>query len=161
MCDVKKMFLFVLKRDKICFGGILDNFCYSVQSVVGWNLGAAFLVVIFPMKSGGAFWGGGRRHFRYVPRPSVYFFRGDGGGGESAPPHSPQRIPWIFGPPQAEFFFSEYWKKHWMLWLPNEISFPKKIHTTVPRPAPPPDLEYSSPKRFPSPPPPKKNAKEF
>ena len=55
MCDVKKMFLFVLKRDKICFGGILDNFCYSVQSVVGWNLGGAFLVVIFPMKSG-AFW---------------------------------------------------------------------------------------------------------
>ena len=53
MCDVKKMFLFVLKRDKICFGGILDNFCYSVQSVVGWNLGGAFLVVIFPMKSGG------------------------------------------------------------------------------------------------------------
>ena len=59
MCDVKKMFLFVLKRDKICFGGILDNFCYSVQSVVGCNLGGAFLVVIFPMKSGGAFWGGG------------------------------------------------------------------------------------------------------
>ena len=59
MCDVKKMFLFVLKRDKICFGGILDNFCYSVQSVVGWNLGGAFLVVIFPMKSGGHFLGGG------------------------------------------------------------------------------------------------------
>ena len=60
MCDVKKMFLFVLKRDKICFGGILDNFCYLVQSVVGWSLGGAFLVVIFPMKSGGgAFWGGG------------------------------------------------------------------------------------------------------
>ena len=58
MCDVKKMFLFVLKRDKICFGGILDNFCYSVQSVVGWNLGGAFLVVIFPMKSGGHSGGG-------------------------------------------------------------------------------------------------------
>ena len=42
MCDVKKMFLFVLKRDKICFGGILDNFCYLVQSVVGWNLGVHF-----------------------------------------------------------------------------------------------------------------------
>ena len=60
MCDVKKMFLFVLKRDKICFGWILDNFCYSVQSVVGWNLGAAFLVVIFPMKSGGHSGGGGQ-----------------------------------------------------------------------------------------------------
>ena len=59
MFDVKKMFLFVLKRDKICFGGILDNFCYSVQSVVGWNLGGAFLVVIFPMKSGGGHSGGG------------------------------------------------------------------------------------------------------
>ena len=59
MCDVKKMFLFVLKRDKICFGGILDNFCYSVQSVVGWNLGGAFLVLIFPMKSGGGTLGGG------------------------------------------------------------------------------------------------------
>ena len=59
MCDVKKMFLFVLKRDKICFGGILDNFYYSVQSVVGWNLGGAFLVVIFPMKSGGGILGGG------------------------------------------------------------------------------------------------------
>ena len=46
------------KTAKIYFGGILDNFTqYSVQSVVGWHLGGAFLVVIFPMKSGGARWG--------------------------------------------------------------------------------------------------------
>ena len=68
------MFLFVLKRDKICFGGILDNFCYSVQSVVGWNLGGAFLVVIFPMKSGGHSGGG---HF---------FGGGTLGGGTLVPP---------------------------------------------------------------------------
>ena len=49
------------KTDKISFffegGAILDNFRHSVQSVVGWHLGVAFLVVIFPMKSGLAFWG--------------------------------------------------------------------------------------------------------
>ena len=69
MCDVKKMFLFVLKRDKICFGGILDNFGYSVQSVLGWNLGGAFLVAIFPMKSGGGalFLGGGWGQFGAPP----------------------------------------------------------------------------------------------
>ena len=71
MCDVKKMFLFVLKRDKICFGGILDNFCHSVQSVVGWNLGGAFLVVIFSYEIWGGhfFWGGtlGGEHFGAPP----------------------------------------------------------------------------------------------
>ena len=77
MCDVKKMFLFVLKRDKICFGVILDNFCYLVQSVVGWNLGGAFLVVIFPMKSGGHSGGhvGGGGGGTNMDTPSVKFWK--------------------------------------------------------------------------------------
>ena len=71
------------KTDKICFGGILDNFCYSVQSVVDLASGGAFLVVIFPMKSKG------------------HFFFGGGGGGTLVwghfwcPPDINTMMPWV------------------------------------------------------------------
>ena len=66
------MFLIVLKRDKICFGEHFRQFLLLSSVSCGFgSLGGAFLVVIFPMKSGGhsggTFFLGGGGHFGASP----------------------------------------------------------------------------------------------